>query len=96
MEKASPPKTIGDSIYSISPDGKLTILAAGKHAVVYGPEQALELLQWLHAHRDLLLKAVYPASMPQWAQEGKTSAQDTDRYGLQHALEQRQQEGDKS
>jgi hypothetical protein len=93
MEQASNPKTVGDSIYSISEDGKLTILASGQHPVVHEPKEALELLQWLYANRDLFLSAAYPSSMPAWAQEGKTSSQDTDPQGLRHALEQRQQEG---
>jgi|GEM_PF-1780111 hypothetical protein len=92
MEKASIPKTIGDSIYSLSEDGKLTILASGQHPVVHEPGEALELLQWLYANRDLLLKAEYPGGVPYWAQEGKTSSQDTDPQGLRHALEQRQKE----
>jgi hypothetical protein len=92
MEKTSSSKTVGDTIYSIGTDGKLTILAAGQQAVIHEPGEALELLQWLYANRDLMLKARYPAGTPQWAQEGKTSGQDTDPQGLQHALEQRQQE----
>jgi hypothetical protein len=92
MEKTSSPKTIGDTIYSIGTDGKLTILAAGQQAVIHEPEEALELLQWLYANRDLMLKARYPAGPPQWAQEGKTSGQDTDPLGLQHALEQRREQ----
>jgi len=91
MEKAARPKTIGDTIYSISGDGKLTILASGQHPVIYEPGEALELLQWLYAHRDLLLSAAYPSGAPAWVQEGKTSSRDTDPQGLSHALEQRQE-----
>jgi hypothetical protein len=92
MEKNSNPKTIGNTIYSIDTDGKLTILAAGQYAVIHEPGEALELLQWLYANRDLMLKAEYPTDAPQWAQEGKTSDHDTDPQGLQHMWEQRQQE----
>ena len=49
MEQASSSKTIGDSIYSINEDGRLTILASGQHPVVHVPRDALELLQWLYA-----------------------------------------------
>ncbi len=94
MEKASSTKTIGDSIYVIGEDGKLTILAAGQHPVALEPKEALELLQWLYAYRDLFLTATYPAGLPDWAKEGKTSGEDTDPHGLAHALEQRQQERD--
>jgi hypothetical protein len=96
MEKAASPKTIGDTIYSISEDGKLTILASGQHPVIYEPGEALELLQWLYAHRDLLLSATYPSGTPAWVQEGKTSSQDTDPQGLPHALEQRQEKRDEA
>jgi hypothetical protein len=94
MEKASSTKTIGDSIYLISEDGKLTILASGQHPVALEPKEALELLQWLYAYRDLFLTATYPTGLPDWAVEGKTSGEDTDPHGLQHALEQKQQKRD--
>ena len=55
MEQASSSKTIGDSIYSINEDGRLTILASGQHLVVHEARDALELLQWLYANRDMLL-----------------------------------------
>ena len=93
MEQASSSKTIGASTYSMSEDGKLTILVSGQHQLVYEPKEALELLQWLYAYREWLLGVVYPTGMPDWAQEGKTSAQDTDPRGLGHALEQKQQKG---
>ncbi len=91
MGKASSPKTIGDSIYSMSEDGRLTILASGQHRVVHEPGEALEILQWLYVNRDVLLKAAYPADMPQWAVEGKTSSQDTEQFSLPPAWEQKQE-----
>jgi hypothetical protein len=91
-EKTISSKTIGGSIYSISEDGKLTILASGQHRVVHESKEALELLQWLYAHREVLLGAAYPTGVPDWAQEGKTSQQDTDPRGLGHVWEQRQKE----
>ncbi len=63
-------------------EGKLTILAAGQHRVVHESKEALELLQWLYAHRDVFLSTAYPAGAPDWAQEGKTSLHDTDPHGL--------------
>ena len=97
MEKAASSKTIGDTIYSINEDGKLTILASGQHLVVYDPNEALELLQWLYAYRELFLSAAYPTGIPDWAQEGRTSQQDTHPYlgqtlKSQHELEQRPKE----
>ena len=82
MKGPNSSKTIGSSIYSISEDGKLTILAAGQHRVVHESKEALELLQWLYAHRDVFLSTAYPAGAPHWAQEGKTSLHDTDPHGL--------------
>jgi len=55
MEQASSSKTIGDSIYSINEGGRLTILASGQHLMVHEARDALELLQWLYANRDMLL-----------------------------------------
>ena len=82
MKELSSSKTIGGSIYTISGDGKLTILATGQHRVVQESKEALELLQWLYGHRDIFLSRVYSAGAPDWAQEGKTSLYDTDPYGL--------------
>ena len=93
MEQVGGQKTIGDSIYSIDEDGKLTILASGQLAVVHGPTDALELLQWLYANRDLLLKAAYPEGVPEWAQEGKTSEHDTESIDLPLQWSQTQQAG---
>ena len=94
METAITSKTIGTSTYSISEEGKLTILTAGQHRVVYEPMDALELLQWLYAHREVFLSAAYPSGVPDWGQEGRTSEQETDAGGLQHALEQVQSKQD--
>ena len=93
MEKAASSKTIGDTIYSINENGQLTILASGQYLVVYDPNEALELLQWLYAYREVFLSAAYPTGIPDWAQEGRTSQQDTDAYPgqilkFQHELEQ--------
>ena len=82
MEQEGTPKTFGDSIYSIGEDGQLTILAAGQYPVVLDAGETLELLQWLYANRDVLLKAAYPQGIPDWAQEGKTSDQDTESIEL--------------
>jgi hypothetical protein len=97
MEKVASSKTIGDSIYSINENGKLTILASGQRLVVYEPSEALELLQWLYAYRELFLSAAYPTGIPDWAQQGRTSQQDTHPYlgqivKSQRELEQRQKE----
>src|SRR5256885_13080632 len=91
METATTSKTIGTSTYSISENGKLTTLESGQYPVVHSPNEALELLQWLYAYRDLLLKAAYPEAVPDWAASRDTSERETDARGLQHALEQRQE-----
>jgi hypothetical protein len=92
MEQERSPKTFGDSIYSIGEDGKLTILAAGQYPVVLEARESLELLQWLYANRDVLLKAAYPEGIPDWAKEGKTSEQDTQSIELPLLWEKKQRE----